>query len=107
DRRAPGMVQSNLERYSVQTPLFDQVITVGEPYRDVSRFQLVAHARTEHEELVAIDVVLTDGEQTSVDVRYWVSADEPVLYKQVRVRNKQVRVRNTGREPQPLLEVDI
>jgi len=98
DRRRPGMVESNLERYSVGTPLYEQCILVGEPYRDISTFSLRSYERDERPERSELSLHLTDGTDVLLDVRYWADSDDPVLYKQVHMCN--------GRD-QPLLLLDV
>ncbi len=100
DRRSPRMVHTDLERYSVGTSLSDQLVTVGEPYDDVSDVRLVSHTREELPGRVDVSLELTDGVGTTLEVRYWVTPDEPVLHK-------QVCVRNTGDRTRTLLEVDV
>lgn len=56
DRRTPRMVRSNLERYSVGTPLCEQAVIVGEPFRDLSSFRLVSWRQ--HEDVDRATVVL-------------------------------------------------
>ncbi|HWE64173.1 MAG TPA: hypothetical protein VHB98_20880 [Chloroflexota bacterium] len=100
DRRTPRMVRSNLERYSVGTPLCDQVVVVGEPFRDVSTFQLVSWRCDEAADRATVVLELTDGQQTTVEAHYWVTAEEPVLHKQLLIHNHAAAA-------QTLLDVDV
>lgn len=100
DRRTPGMVRSNLERYSVGTPLCEQAVIVGEPFRDVSAFRLVSWRRDVAADRAAAVLALTDGEETTVEAQYWITDEEPVLHK-------QLLIRNDGAAARTLLDVDV
>jgi hypothetical protein len=100
DRRLPNMVESALERYSVGTLLCDQTVIVGEPFRDVEILRLVSWRPIETATRVALEIELTDGQGTTVEAHYWVTADEPVIHK-------RLIIRNDGEQDQTLLELDV
>ncbi len=101
DRRLPHMVESALERYSVGTLLCDQGVVVGEPCRDVSAaLQRVSSRPIETATGATLEIELTDGKGTTVEAHYWVTDHEPVLHK-------QLIIRNVGAQTQTLLELDV
>ena len=101
DRRTPAMSMPDAERYSVGSPLVEQYVAAAPAHVDVAARRLIRHSVTRTAETAGVDVEL--GDETGAlrfIVRYWISADDPVLHK-------QVEVRNDGDAPLTLLELDL
>ena len=101
NRRRPEMSLPDAERYIMASYLVDQYVSVGPTYREVSEFPLKAH-RVENDAdqaIIELDLV-NEAEGLALTIRWWVLADEGVIYK-------HIDVYNAGKAEHVLLEIDL
>jgi hypothetical protein len=100
DRRTPAMSLPDAERYSIGSPLVDQFVAAAPATVDLSDFHLLRCDATDEGGQQRIDMQLASHDGIAVAIRYWVNQSEPVLHKQVTVRNE-------GAARRVLLEMDV
>ncbi len=101
DRSTPAMSMPDAERYSVGSPLVDQYVAAAPAQIEVVADRLIRHSATRTPDTAGVDAELSDETgRLRFTVRYWVNAADPVLHK-------QVEVRNDGDAQLTLLEMDL
>ncbi len=101
DRRAPGMFPPDAERYAVGSLLVEQHIAAAPARLEVAASRLIDYRLVQTPDIAGVDLDAQDESGAwRFTIHYWVKAGEPVLHK-------QVHVRNAGHVSQTLLEVEL
>ncbi len=101
DRRFPGMSIPDAERYSVDSLLVEQYVSIGRGERWVEGFEPHGHSLLDDASESALEIsFLSESEKIEVRVRYSLPSGEPVLHK-------RVTMRNLGTEAVTLLEIEL